>query len=286
MPSFAIVDSHVHFWDRSAVPISWPAGKPIDRPFRPADLDADVKATAEGPGGLEVEAIVFVEANVDPSHHLAEADFVAALGEPRVKAIVAHAPLDGPDVEADLAALAARPLVRGVRHLIQNKDAVALTTSPAFREGLARLPAHGFHFELCLLHHQFAPVLDLVAAMPDVSFVLDHMAKPGIKAGLREPWWHQMAELARHPNVTCKLSGVATEADHAAWQEAELRPYMDRTIEVFGPDRLMFGSDWPVMRLATSYGAWVGIVERALAGLPEADQRKIFNETARRIYRL
>ncbi|MEM0906043.1 MAG: amidohydrolase family protein [Pseudomonadota bacterium] len=281
MPNFPIVDSHVHFWDRAQVPISWTEGLAIHRPFYPADLDADR-------GAVELDAIVFVETNVDGGQHVQEADFVGKLAaaDPRIKAIVAHAPLNGATLEADLKALSDRPLVRGIRHLIQGEDEEALTTDPHFREGLRQLPRFGFHFEICILHHQFGAALRLMEAAPDVTYVMDHIAKPGIKAGIREPWWQQIKQLSAFTNVTCKLSGVATEADHANWQEDELRTYIDRVIEVFGPDRIMFGSDWPVMRLATSYPRWVEIVELALSSFSEADQRKVFAENAKKVYRL
>ncbi len=281
MPEHPVIDTHVHFWDGAEVPISWQRGLAIDRPFRPADLDADR-------GDVDLEGIVFVEADVEPGHHMDEADFVARLADadPRIRAIVAHAPLDRPGVEDDLAALARRPLVRGIRHLIQGRDAAALTGSAAFRDGLRRLPAHGLHFEICILHDQLPPVLELVENAPEVAFVIDHIAKPGIRDGQRQPWWDQIAALAAFPNVTCKLSGVATEADHDHWQEADLRPYIDRVIEVFGPDRIMFGSDWPVMRLAIDYPRWVDIVDRATAGLGPEGQRSVFADTARRVYRL
>jgi L-fuconolactonase len=281
MPDFPIVDTHVHFWDRSIVPVSWMQGLSIDRPFLPADLSADA-------GGVDIESIVFVEADVEPGQHIAEADWVASLADedPRIKAIVAHAPLERPDVPRDLETLAARPMVRGIRRLIQASDAEALCGSAGFRDGVRRLASFGLHFEICILHHQLAPALDLVRACPDVHFVLDHIAKPGIAAGIREPWWQQMAEMAAMQNVTCKLSGVATEADHANWTEDQLRPYIDRVIEVFGPGRIVFGSDWPVMKLATSYPRWVAIVDSALSGMSEADRRRIFAENAKAVYRL
>lgn len=281
MPAFPIIDTHVHFWDRDEVPLSWPKGLPIDRPFGPADYSADL-------GPVDVDAIVFVEADVDAGHHLAEADAIARLAQtdPRIEAIVAHAPMDSPRVATDLAALSERPLVRAIRHLIQGKDAAALTTSDAFREGLRRLPDHGFHFEICILHDQLAPVIDLVAACPEVRFVLDHIAKPGIKAGLRDPWWAQIETLAGHDNVVCKMSGVATEADHEAWREEELLPYMRRALEAFGPGRMMFGSDWPVMRLATAYPRWVEIVDAALSDCSDDERRAVFVENAKAVYRL
>jgi len=284
MPDFPIVDTHVHFWDRDAVPISWmhepfPA---IDRPFLPANLDTD-----RGP--VELESIVFVEANVESGYHPLEADWVASLAsnDSRIQAIVAHAPLErGAVVIDELRQLAAKPLVRGIRRLIQGSDALALCADPAFIEGVRTVAKVDLHFEICILHDQLAPVLKLVEQCPDVRFVLDHIAKPGIKAGLREPWWSEIKELAGFDNVACKLSGVATEADHQHWSEAQLQPYLARVVEVFGPERLMFGSDWPVMRLAIRYPHWVEIVERATSGWSEADRRAFYRDNARRVYRL
>lgn len=283
MPDFPIVDTHVHFWDETRVPLSWnKALPPIDRPFLPADFDADRN-------GVEVGTIVFVEADVEPGRHVDEARFIAALAEadPRIRGIVAHAPLqNGGAVAADLDRLAAVPLVKGVRRLIQGQDAAALCASEAFRDGVRLLPHYAFHFEICILHDQLAEVLKLVEACPGVHFVLDHIAKPGIEAGLTEPWWSEIATLAGFDNVDCKVSGVATEADHAAWSEHQLAPYLARVLEVFGPERVLFGSDWPVMRLAIAYPRWVEIVERAVADWSEADRRRLFSDNARRVYRL
>ncbi|MEO1090215.1 MAG: amidohydrolase family protein [Pseudomonadota bacterium] len=284
MPDFAIVDTHVHFYDHDHVPIPWTRGvAPLNRAFRPADHDADR-------AGVEVEAIVFVEVDVAPGLHLKEAEWVAGLAEsdPRIQAIVAHVPLDrGEAVAPDLEALASQPLVRGIRRLIQDEaDAPAFCAAPAFLDALRLLPAHGLHFEICIRHHQMRAAIDLVARLPEVSFVLDHIGKPGIAARVREPWWEEIAELAALPNVVCKLSGVATEAHHDAWQEADLRPYVDRVLELFGADRTMFGSDWPVMRLAIGYPRWVEIVDAASSTWSVADRRRLYVDNAKRVYRL
>lgn len=282
MPDFAIVDTHVHFWDGGINRVSWTAQLPaIDRPFLPADLDADSRAVA-------LEAIVVVEADVDAGLYLKEAAWVAELArsETRLKAVVAHAPLQfGDAVGSELEKLAAHDIVKGVRRLVQGQHAHALCSDEGFRRAVRMLPRFDFHFELCLLHDQLGPVLDLVRACPEVRFVLDHIAKPPIKAGLKDPWWHEIAELAALANVDCKISGVATEADHAAWSEDQLRPYLDRALDVFGPDRVLFGSDWPVMRLAVAYPRWVEIVDRAVADWSEADRRRLYVENARRVYR-
>ena len=283
MPSFPIIDTHVHFWDRDQVPIAWTrAAPPIDRTFLWANYEEDR-------GEVAVEGVVFVEANVEAGHHLAEVDWVARLeaeGAP-IWAIVAHASLErGAAVRDDLAALAARPLVRGVRRLIQGEDAEALCADPDFRAGVKSLPEHGLHFEICITHDQLEPALDLARACPEVAFVLDHIAKPGIAAGLREPWWTRIAGMAELGNVTCKLSGVATEADHRAWTDDQLLPYIDRVLDAFGPGRVMFGSDWPVMRLATDLPRWVALVDRASEGWPEADRRRLYVDNAKQFYRL
>lgn len=283
MPDFPIVDTHVHFWDKGINAIAWTAQLPaIDRPFLPTDLDADR-------GAVDIAQIVFVEADVDAGLYLKEASWVEQLAarDQRIQGIVAHAPLQfGGAVGSELEKLASQRLVKGVRRLIQGQDAAALCGDQGFREAVRLLPRFDLHFEICILHDQLGPVLDLVRACPEVRFVLDHIAKPGIKAGLREPWWHQIGELAALPNVDCKVSGVATEADHGGWTEDQLHPYLERVFEVFGAERVLFGSDWPVMRLAITYPRWVEIVDAATASWGEADRRRLYVDNAKRVYRL
>ncbi|MGF1563100.1 MAG: amidohydrolase family protein [Geminicoccaceae bacterium] len=283
MPAFPIVDSHVHFLDHARVPLSWTKSVPaMDRRFVPADLDDER-------GEVDIEAIVFVEVNVDQGQHLNEASWVAGLAadDPRIQAIVAHAPLHiGESVREDLQQLAKQPLIKGIRRLIQDDDAASLCASAAFRAGIRLLPEFGYHFEICVYHYQLGHALDLIDACPDVTFVVDHIAKPGIKAGVREPWWHEIAAAAALPNVVCKVSGVATEADHVTWHEDALRPYLERVFDLFGPERTLFGSDWPVMRMAIAYPRWVEIVDATMGHWPEADRRRFYVDNAKRLYRL
>ncbi|HEX2525637.1 MAG TPA: amidohydrolase family protein [Geminicoccus sp.] len=283
MPHFPIVDTHVHLWDPAEIPMEWCAGAPaLNRPYGIADLD-------EHRGEVALDKFVFVECDVVPGRSLDEARRIAGLAktDPRLAGIVAHAPLEqGAGVEPHLQALAEIGLVKGVRRLLQNEQDDAFCLRPDFQEGLALLPRYGFDFELCIFHRQFPAVLQLVARHPEVRFVLDHIGKPGIKAGIVEPWWTFIKALASFPNVICKLSGVATEADHAGWREAELRPYMDRAVDMFGTDRVMFGGDWPVSVLAMPYPRWVEIVDRATAQYTETERRAIFHDNAVRWYRL
>jgi L-fuconolactonase len=278
-----IVDAHIHFWDPAGLRYPWLTELPaIHRPFLPADLLAQV-------GPHELEKIVFVQAGAHPDDALAEVAWVSELArsEPRIDAIVADAPLeDGVAVAGHLAALQKYPLVKGVRRLIQ-AEGLGFANTPAFIQAVQLLPDYGFSFDICIVHYQLGDVLQLVAACPDVAFVLDHFGKPAIKVGGMEPWASQIAELAAFPNVHCKLSGLITEADHDAWQPADLQPYIDHVLACFGPARLMYGGDWPVSLLATdSWASWVATAEAALSGCSKAEKAAIFAGNASAFYRL
>lgn len=279
----ALVDSHIHLWDPAVLPMPWIESAPaIARSYGMADLD-------RARGSIAIERIVFVECDVAPGRNLDEARWVAGLAEadPRIAGIVAHAPLHlGRDAERDLVELAKIPLVKGVRRLIQNEPDPGFCARPEFIAGVKLLPAYGFTFDICIFHHQLPAAIELVRRCPEVEFVLDHIAKPPIRAGQTEPWAAQLRTLAGFPNVTCKISGVATEADHAAWSEAQLRPYIDHALACFGPDRVMYGGDWPVSDLAIAYPRWVELVAAAVAAWSEADRRKLWRDTAIRVYRI
>src|SRR5690606_14665249 len=137
-------------------------------------------------------------------------------------------------------------------------------------EGVRLCGEHGLGFEICIYHPQMDEAIELVKRSPDtMSFVLNHIGKPGIRDGLAEPWRRQMRELAALPNVMCKISGVVTEDDPAAWTYDRIGPYIEHALVVFGPDRVMFGGDWPVVVLACAYGDWVSVVDRIMAGASE-----------------
>jgi L-fuconolactonase len=283
MPDFPIVDAHVHLYDLERLRYGWMAGAPaIARSHGLADFDA-----ARGP--VAVERIVFVEVAADAGQHLDEARWVQGLaeGDPRVAGIVAHAPVEaGAVVGDDLAALAALPAVRGVRRLIQGEADPSVVLAPDFVAGVRLLARFGFTFDVCVKHWQMTYAIELVRRCPEVSFVLDHIGKPDVRHGLRPPWWDQIAEMAALPNVVCKVSGVITEADHARWSVGDVRPYVERAFDVFGPARCMFGSDWPVSTLTHDYPAWVAILDDVLAGASDVERRAFWRGTAARTYRL
>ena len=280
MPSFPIIDSHLHLWDPGKLTYPW-LFSPLDRAFLPADFRA---ASA----GVEIEAMVFLECDAALDQALAEAQQVLlwAQEEPRIAAMVCNAPLEtGDAARADLERLVDLEKVRGVRRIYQDQPDPAYCLQPDFVAGVRALSDFGLSFDLCLKHPQLQATIGLVDACPNVPMVVDHIAKPAIAAGLMRPWADQMRDLARRENVVCKLSGVATEAT-ADWTPAMLRPYMDVALEAFGPSRIMFGGDWPVSTLRLTYPAWVAIVDDLIHGLSETEQRQIYCDTARTFYRL
>ncbi len=283
MPAFPIIDSHVHLWDPGRIPLRWGVEAPaINVPHLIPEYDAALAAVA-------VEAMVFLECDVAAGRHIDEAAMATEIAttEPRLQAIVAHAPLEkGEAVAEDLDALARFPLVRGVRRLLQNEPDIQAVLDDDFIAGLNLLPRNNLHFEICIFHHQLGAIVDLVRRLPNVTFMLDHIAKPPIKTHGLEPWRTRIAELAALPNLMCKMSGLITEADHAAWQPADLRPYIDHVVDTFGFDRLVFGSDWPVLTLAGGLPQWVTILDEALAGASDDELRYFWVENAQAFYRL
>jgi predicted TIM-barrel fold metal-dependent hydrolase len=283
MPPFPIVDSHVHFYDTERFAYPWLSGVPsIAHRYLPADF-------SRACGDVVVDKILFAEVDIEDGRNIDEARFIGGLAaaDPRIQGIVACARLErGLAVADELNALAELGKVRGIRRLIQTQPDPEFCLRSDFLAGIRMLPRYGWPFDLCVLHHQLPAAMDLVRRCPEVEFVLDHIGKPGIRAGLREPWQSQITELARMPNVVCKISGVATEAEHGRWTREQLRPYIEHCIEHFGFDRVMFGGDWPVLELSGTYGDWVGIVDWIVALASEDERRNLFRDTAIRVYRL
>src|SRR5271169_1325724 len=233
MPNFAIVDSHVHLYDIERFRYGWLDGVPkLKRTSLLKEFDK-----ARGP--LEVDKIVFAEVAIDPGHHLREAAFVQELADADVRlcGMVAHAPLEkGKAVEGDFIALKRYPIRRCIRRLIETERDPSFCLEPGFIEAVRILTKHGLTFDICVKHWALVFGIELARRCPDVTFILDHIGKPGIRHGLREPWWRQIRELAALPNVVCKVSGVITEADHARWRKEEVKPYIAHVIEAFGFD--------------------------------------------------
>ena len=282
MPSVPFVDTHVHLWDPMRLGYDWLAGN--DTLDRRHELPEFAAATA----GLPLESMVFMECAVNAGQALDEARWVTTLArlEPRLKGMVASAPLEqGEAVRPHLEALAELPLLRGIRRLLQS-EADDFCLQPGFVTGARMLAEFGLSFDICIFHRQLANVIAFADKVETVPMILDHIGKPGIADGLVSPWAEEMRELARRPNVVCKISGVATEADHRNWTEDQLKRYVSTAIDAFGFDRVMFGGDWPVSTLAITYRRWTEILDDLLAGASVDEQRKFWRDNAVAFYRL
>jgi L-fuconolactonase len=283
MPDFPIIDSHVHLCEPQKFGYGWTKNAPsLNRQVLPSDL---TKAASP----YMIEQFVFVEVDVDYPQHLAEAEWVAGLArsEKRLTGMVAALPLEqGGAIEGDLETLRQHRILRGIRRLIQNQADPEFCIRPGFLAGVKLLSRYDIPFDICVLHHQMANVIRMVRSCPDVRFVLDHIGKPGIKAGLIDPWRQHLKELAQMPNVYCKISGVVTEADHKNWTREQIKPYIAHTIESFGFDRIMYGSDWHVLELAGTYPGWVEIVDWVVEGATAEEKRKLFRDNAIGFYGL
>jgi L-fuconolactonase len=269
-----LVDAHVHFWDPQARRHAWLDAEPaLRRPFGPPALDT---------GRHALTGVVVVEADCRDDRGLDEVAWFTALArdEPRIRGIVAFAPLDRDDVAGHLDALGDNDLVVGVRRLLQDEPA-SLMERPAFVAGVRELAPRGYTFDACVREGQLRALTRLAADCPDVTFVLDHLGKPTAL----EPWSDDLRALARRPNVACKLSGLATELG-PGWTEARAAPYLRVALDAFGPDRCMFGSDWPLVTLPATHERWTDAVLAVLADAVEPERHAVLAGTAERIYDL
>jgi predicted TIM-barrel fold metal-dependent hydrolase len=284
MPTIPIVDSHVHLWDPSYFRIPWLDNLPeLNRPYLLADYDA---ATS----GLEIEGIVYLQVEVATPYALMEARSIVDLAEQdhRILGIVPWAPLEfGDRARAFMAELnRISPKIKGVRRIVQDEPDPEFCLQPSFIKGTRLLPEFGLSADICCNFRQLGPNVELVRQCPETSFILDHIAKPHIRGRQFQPWADQLSELASLPNVVCKISGVVTEADHQRWTVEEIEPFVGHALSVFGEDRVVFGSDWPVVTQASGYRRWVETLDRLTQHLSPSALQKLWNGNARRFYRL
>jgi len=278
-----VVDTHVHFWNPQLLSYPWLAGvPPLNRAFMPADYAAQALLP-------NVAKLVFVECGCDPARSLEEARWIAGLAaaEPRIAGIVARAAVErGRGVRADLAALRRVPRVVGIRRNLEEETDPEFCLAPDFIAGVRELSAFDLSFDICVRHHQLPAVIELVSRCPEVRFVLDHCGKPAIRERVLDPWRHHIRELAALPNAQCKISGLLTEADLDGWQPSDLRPVVLHVLESFGPERVMLGTDWPVLRLASHHERWLEALEQCLSGVPEQDRAQLYHSNGEAFYRL
>jgi L-fuconolactonase len=278
-----VVDAHHHFWDPDRRDYSWMAGAaltPVRRRFTPDDLAPELAAA-----GVDATVLVQTVPSVDETR-----EFMAtAVTTSFVAGVVGWVDLTDPAVGETLADLKARPdgdILVGIRHQVHDEDDPEWLLRPDVRRGLAAVRDAGLAYDLLLRPREIAAALETARAFPDMRLVIDHLAKPPIASGEFAPWAELMAPFAAQEHVCCKVSGMVTEANWSDWSADTLRPYVHHVLEVFGIDRLMYGSDWPVCLLAGSYGDVKQALERALPPLPDDELAKVFGGNAIRFYGL
>jgi L-fuconolactonase len=275
------VDAHHHIWRLDRGDYGWlnptPALARIYRDFELADLKPLLAAA-------NVEATVLVQA----APTIAETRFlldVARNSDGLVRGVVGWVNLGAADAAETLETLAGDPLLKSIRPMLQDLADPDWIVRPEVQPALAALPRLGLRFDALVKPRELRPLLRTLERHPDLAVVIDHCAKPDIAGNRWQPWAEDLAALARHTRAHCKLSGLVTEAG-AHWSVEALQRYADHVLQCFGPERLLWGSDWPVVTLAASYAAWVATTDALLAGVSRADKDRIFGGNARRFYGL
>jgi len=271
------IDAHQHFWRYDPAELAWidDSMALLRRDFLPDDLAPLLRACG-------IDACVAVQARSSQE----ETEFLLTLAErhPIVSAVVGWVDLRSPRIEAELERLRQRGKLVGFRHIAQSEPDDRFLLSPDFTRGIAALSRHGFTYDLLVVPRQLPAAIELAGAYPAQRFVLDHIAKPLLREEKLEPWATDVRALARLPNVFCKLSGLVTEADWTRWKTEDFRPYVDVILEAFGAARLMFGSDWPVCLLASSYARGLGLVGELIGALSADERAAILGGNAAAFY--
>ena len=278
-----IVDAHHHLWDPKRREYEWMSADALAPLRRPYTAD-DLWEVTDG----RVAHTVLVQTVGDVGESV-EFLATAAANDGLIRGVVGWVDLTAPDVFDQIEELRAGPggaRLVGIRHQVQDEPDPRWLARPEVLRGLRAVGAAGLAYDLLVLVPQLEVATSVVRELPEVRFVLDHLAKPGIAAGDWEPWAAGLTGLAALPNVSAKLSGLVTEAPWDDWDAARIAPYSLHALEVFGPDRLMYGSDWPVCTLAASYGDVWDLAGTLLKGLSETERAAVLGDTATRIYRL
>lgn len=272
------IDAHQHFWKYDATEYPWiGAGTVLERSWMPEDL----RPILEGAG---MDGCVAVQAR----QSMEESRWLLDLAEEHswIRGVVGWVDLRSEKVDEELGELMGRRGLVGVRHVVQDEVDEDFLGGGEFCRGVGKLAGYGLAYDLLIYARQLGSAVRMVERFPEQRFVIDHLAKPEIRLGKLEGWREWMKEMGKFPQVMCKVSGMVTEARVGDWKAEDLRPYIEVVLEVFGVDRLMFGSDWPVCLLAADYGRVLGVVEGALEGFSVADRAKIFGGNALRFYGL
>jgi len=271
------IDSHQHFWHYSPIEHTWMSGQmsAIRRDFLPEDLQPLL-------ADLNFDGCIAVQAR----QSLEETRWLLELSDrfPFIKGVVGWVDLCSPELTSQLEQFASHPKLVGVRHVLQDEPNDEFMLRPEFRRGIAQLQHFGLTYDLLLFPRHIPIAIHLVEEFPEQPFVLDHIAKPSIAESLISPWQKDLRQLAKLPNVFCKLSGMVTEAKWQQWQPEDFRPYLDTVVEAFDSSRLMIGSDWPVCILSSDYASTMQLVIEYVQQFPEEAQAAILGSNCARFY--
>ena len=273
------IDSHHHFWKYDPETYSWMNEKMelLQRDYLPQNLKDEIDKVG-------VEGVVSVQA--DQSIKETEQLLGYADSHDFILGVVGWLPLSDQGVENLMERYSSNPLLKGIRHVVQDEPDDRFILNEAFNRGVEKLRKYNLVYDILIYERQLCSTIEFVDRHKGQVFVLDHVAKPRIQDKVMEPWKTQMKELAMRENVFCKLSGMATEANWQNWQPEDLHPYMEVALDAFGAKRLMFGSDWPVARLAVEYHSWIDLCRMFVSSLTVDEQGLIGGEVAREVYDL
>ncbi|HMP92623.1 MAG TPA: amidohydrolase family protein [Phnomibacter sp.] len=273
------IDAHQHFWQYTPEDYGWIDNEMslLRRDFLPQDLQAHLNEH-------QLDGCIAVQARQSPE----ENEFLLKLAAQYtfIKGVVGWVDLQSAVVHAALEEYSTQPTLKGFRHVLQGEANRKLMLEKPFMNGIASLAKYGFTYDILIFPDQLPHTVDFVRHFPDQLFVIDHLAKPYIKAGQMEPWKQYMQQLAGFENVYCKLSGMVTEAAWQGWTYAQLAPYLQVVTEAFGTNRLMYGSDWPVCLVAALYNEVIGVVKQFFEQGSITEQQAIFGGNAARFYQL
>ncbi|HLJ94879.1 MAG TPA: amidohydrolase family protein [Gemmataceae bacterium] len=279
-----IVDTHQHLWDLTRFRLPWnKAGSPLARNFLMVDY---LNATA----GLNIIKAIYMEVDVEPEQQTAEAQYILDICQrgkgPTVAAVISGRPAsDG--FRKYLDQFKGNRYIRGVRQVLHNPEVPAgYCLNADFIKGIRLLGERGMSFDICVRPGELTDAAKLVAACPDTRFILDHCGNANVQATDHAQWKRDMATVASHKNVVGKVSGIVVSAKRGAWTEADLAPLVNHTLDVFGPDRVMFGGDWPVCTMTATYKQWVEALKNIVHHRTEQEQRKLFHDNAMQFYGL
>ena len=273
-----LVDAHVHFWKYEKTKDDWITDdmKILQQDYIPQTISSTLKRN-------EIDGCVAVQAAQTELETL----FLTELAKTHdiIKGVVGWVDLQNENIEERLKYFSQFSIIKGWRHVVQGEPNDFLLREN-FQKGIAALQPYGYTYDVLIYHHQLKPALEFISKFPDQKFVIDHCAKPDVANKKIDEWTLLMQQTAKHPNVFCKLSGLLTEAKWKQWSPGEFYPYLDVVFDAFGTDRLMFGSDWPVILLSGMYVQWKSLLEKYMENFASEDKEKIFGENAIRFYNL